>query len=138
MPGVCWRSSEDDAASTYQMVHTVRFAGSAVFVLHCFQKKNKSGIATPEGRYGHHPRSAEGGRGTGTGATKCKSESLKASRFNAARAKSVFADLGLPGRRQAQNQDRAGGRDQEGDACSQADATGGAKRMGIPQPKVSA
>ena len=29
------------------MVHTVKFA-QAVFVLHCFQKKSKSGIATPK------------------------------------------------------------------------------------------
>lgn len=37
---------EDDADSTYRAVYTVKFA-QAVFVLHCFQKKSKSGIATP-------------------------------------------------------------------------------------------
>jgi len=36
----------DDAGGTYRAVYTVRFA-DAVFVLHCFQKKSKSGIATP-------------------------------------------------------------------------------------------
>ncbi|MEI6548441.1 MAG: type II toxin-antitoxin system RelE/ParE family toxin, partial [Burkholderiales bacterium] len=36
---------EDDAAGTYRAVYTVRFA-EVVFVLHCFQKKSKSGIAT--------------------------------------------------------------------------------------------
>lgn len=36
---------EDDAAGTYRAVYTVRFA-EGVFVLHCFQKKSKSGIAT--------------------------------------------------------------------------------------------
>ena len=32
---------------TYRAVYTVRFA-EAVYVLHCFQKKSKSGIATPQ------------------------------------------------------------------------------------------
>ena len=38
---------DDDAGGTYRAVYTVRFA-EAVFVLHCFQKKSKSGIATPK------------------------------------------------------------------------------------------
>jgi phage-related protein len=38
---------EDDADGTYRAVYTVRFE-EAVFVLHCFQKKSKSGIATPK------------------------------------------------------------------------------------------
>jgi len=37
---------EDDSAGTYRAVYTVKFE-EAVFVLHCFQKKSKSGIATP-------------------------------------------------------------------------------------------
>jgi len=37
---------EDDAGGTYRAVYTVRFA-EALFVLHCFQKKSKRGIATP-------------------------------------------------------------------------------------------
>lgn len=37
---------EDDVTGTYRAVYTIRFA-EAVFVLHCFQKKSKSGIATP-------------------------------------------------------------------------------------------
>jgi phage-related protein len=37
---------EDDNGSTYRAVYTVRFA-YAVYVLHCFQKKSKAGIATP-------------------------------------------------------------------------------------------
>jgi phage-related protein len=37
---------EDDAGGTYRAVYTVRFR-EAVFVLHCFQKKSKSGISTP-------------------------------------------------------------------------------------------
>ena len=32
---------------TYRAVYTVKFA-EAVFVLHCFQKKSKRGIATPK------------------------------------------------------------------------------------------
>ena len=39
---------EDDAGGTYRAVYTVKFK-EAVFVLHCFQKKSKSGIATPKG-----------------------------------------------------------------------------------------
>lgn len=38
---------EDDVGGTYRAVYTVRFA-EAVFVLHCFQKKSKRGIATPK------------------------------------------------------------------------------------------
>ena len=38
---------DDWRGSTYRAVYTVRFA-AAVFVLHVFQKKAKSGIATPK------------------------------------------------------------------------------------------
>jgi phage-related protein len=38
---------EDDAGGTYRAVYTVKFS-VAVFVLHCFQKKSKHGIATPK------------------------------------------------------------------------------------------
>lgn len=38
---------EDDVGGTYRAVYTVKFKG-AVFVLHCFQKKSKRGIATPK------------------------------------------------------------------------------------------
>jgi phage-related protein len=38
---------EDDADGTYRAVYTVKFK-EAIFVLHCFQKKSKSGIATPK------------------------------------------------------------------------------------------
>jgi phage-related protein len=38
---------EDDAGGTYRAVYTVKF-GASVFVLHCFQKKSKRGIATPK------------------------------------------------------------------------------------------
>ena len=37
---------ESDAGGTYRAVYTVRFR-DAVYVLHCFQKKSKHGIATP-------------------------------------------------------------------------------------------
>lgn len=38
---------EDDVGGTFRAVYTVKFE-EAVFVLHCFQKKSKSGIATPK------------------------------------------------------------------------------------------
>jgi phage-related protein len=38
---------EDHIGDTYRAVYTVKFE-EAVFVLHCFQKKSKSGIATPQ------------------------------------------------------------------------------------------
>lgn len=38
---------EDDTGGTYRAVYTVKFV-EAVFVLHCFQKKSKSGFATPK------------------------------------------------------------------------------------------
>lgn len=36
---------EDHQTDTYRAVYTVRFAG-VIYVLHCFQKKSKHGIAT--------------------------------------------------------------------------------------------
>jgi phage-related protein len=38
---------EDDVGGTYRAVYTVKYE-EAVFVLHCFQKKSKRGIATPK------------------------------------------------------------------------------------------
>lgn len=38
---------ESGVGGTYRAVYTVKFA-EAVFVLHCFQKKSKRGIATPK------------------------------------------------------------------------------------------
>lgn len=38
---------ENDGVGTYRAVYTVKFE-EAVFVLHCFQKKSKRGIATPK------------------------------------------------------------------------------------------
>ena len=38
---------ESQAGSTYRAVYTVKIAG-VVYVLHCFQKKSTSGIATPK------------------------------------------------------------------------------------------
>lgn len=38
---------ESNAGGTYRAVYTVKFT-EAVFVLHCFQKKSKSGLATPK------------------------------------------------------------------------------------------
>ena len=38
---------ENDSGGTYRAVYTVKFE-EAVFVLHCFQKKSKRGIATPK------------------------------------------------------------------------------------------
>ena len=39
--------SDTDAGGTYRAIYTVRFA-NAVYVLHCFKKKSKAGIATPK------------------------------------------------------------------------------------------
>ena len=38
---------EDYEGDTYRAVYTVKLAG-IVYVLHCFQKKSKKGIATPQ------------------------------------------------------------------------------------------
>ena len=38
---------EDHPGDTFRAVYTAKFAGW-VDVLHCFQKKSKSGIATPK------------------------------------------------------------------------------------------
>jgi len=38
---------EDHRGDTYRAVYTVKFAGW-VYVLHCFQKKSKHGIKTPQ------------------------------------------------------------------------------------------
>jgi phage-related protein len=39
--------ADDYDGDTYRAVYTVKFA-EAVYVLHCFQKKSKQGIATPK------------------------------------------------------------------------------------------
>lgn len=38
---------EADLGGTYRAVYTIKF-DEAIFVLHCFQKKSKRGIATPK------------------------------------------------------------------------------------------
>lgn len=38
---------ENNVGGTYRAVYTVKFV-EAVFVLHCFQKKSKRGVATPK------------------------------------------------------------------------------------------
>lgn len=38
---------ENSCQGTYRAVYTVRFE-KAIYVLHCFQKKSKKGIATPK------------------------------------------------------------------------------------------
>jgi len=77
---------EDDTGGTYRAVYTIKFA-EAVFVLHCFQKKSKSGIATPKpdidiirARLKVAEALAQELRNA--------NESLKASKFSAARATS--------------------------------------------------
>jgi len=46
LPGV-FEVVEDHIGDTYRAVYTVRFEG-AVYVLHAFQKKSKTGIKTPK------------------------------------------------------------------------------------------
>jgi len=41
-----WQVRADDPGGTYRAVYVAQF-GEAVYVLHAFQKKSKSGIATP-------------------------------------------------------------------------------------------
>jgi phage-related protein len=38
---------DDDDGDTYRAVYTVRFE-DIIYVLHCFQKKSKHGVATPQ------------------------------------------------------------------------------------------
>ena len=45
-PGV-FELVEDSRGDTYRVAYTVRFA-KAIYVLHCFQKKSKSGAQTPK------------------------------------------------------------------------------------------
>ena len=42
-----WEVIEDRRGNTYRCVYTVKVAG-VVYVLHVFQKKSTSGIATPQ------------------------------------------------------------------------------------------
>jgi phage-related protein len=42
-----WELRENDPSGTYRVVYVVEFKG-LVAVLHAFQKKSKSGIATPQ------------------------------------------------------------------------------------------
>jgi phage-related protein len=42
-----WQVRADDPGGTYRAVYVAQF-GEAVYVLHAFQKKSASGIATPQ------------------------------------------------------------------------------------------
>jgi phage-related protein len=42
-----WQVRADDPGATYRAVYVARF-GEAVYVLHAFQKKSTSGVATPQ------------------------------------------------------------------------------------------
>ena len=42
-----WQVRADDASGTYRAVYVAQF-GEAIYVLHAFQKKATSGIATPQ------------------------------------------------------------------------------------------
>lgn len=42
-----WELTENDEGGTYRTVYAVKLA-NAIYVLHVFQKKSKSGIATPK------------------------------------------------------------------------------------------
>jgi len=42
-----WQVRADDPSGTYRAVYVAQFE-EAVYVLHAFQKKSKSGIATPQ------------------------------------------------------------------------------------------
>src|SRR5579862_6240764 len=41
-----WQVRADDPSGTYRAVYVAQF-GDAIYVLHAFQKKSKSGISTP-------------------------------------------------------------------------------------------
>ena len=43
-----WQVRADDPVGTYRAVYVVQFK-EAIYVLHAFQKKSKSGAATPQG-----------------------------------------------------------------------------------------
>lgn len=45
--GSVWQVPADDTGGTYRAVYVAKLAG-AVYVLHAFQKKSKSGAATPK------------------------------------------------------------------------------------------
>ena len=47
LPRIVMKLAEDDDGDTYRAAYTVAFP-RAVYVLHVFQKKSKSGIGTPE------------------------------------------------------------------------------------------
>jgi len=47
LPRTVMKLAEDDDGNTYRAAYTVAFP-RAVYVLHVFQKKSKSGIGTPE------------------------------------------------------------------------------------------
>ena len=43
-----WQVRADDPVGTYRAIYVVQFK-EAIYVLHAFQKKSKSGTATPQG-----------------------------------------------------------------------------------------
>ncbi len=47
LSGVCELASDSEDGNTYRAVYTVKL-GSFLYVLHCFEKKARKGIATPK------------------------------------------------------------------------------------------
>ena len=55
---------EDYLGDAYRAVYTLRFA-QTMYVLHCFQKKSKRGVATPEAGLRDYSRTAQAGHAVG-------------------------------------------------------------------------
>lgn len=125
---------EDDAGGTYRAVYTVKFA-EAVFVLHCFQKKSKSGIATPKVDMDIIRARLKVAEAMAQELRNAKRiiEGVEVQRSSG----NVFADLGLPDAEKLKIKTGLVVEIRKAMRALGLTQQAAAKRMGIPQPKVS-
>jgi phage-related protein len=125
---------EDDAGGTYRAVYTVKFA-EAVFVLHCFQKKSKSGIATPKVDMDIIRARLKVAEALAQELQMQKRiiEGVEVQRSSG----NVFADLGLPDAEKLKIKTGLVVEIRKAMRALGLTQQAAAKRMGIPQPKVS-
>ncbi|CAH2783366.1 MAG: transcriptional regulator, XRE family [uncultured Caballeronia sp.] len=128
---------ENNAGGTYRTVYTVRFEEAVFAALLPEEEQERHRHAEGEGRHGRYPGAAQGGRGRSKGDGDMRTPVVNGIEVTTSSG-NVFADLGLP------NADKlkvkSGLMIEITKAVRRLDLTQEevGRRMGLPQPKVSA
>ncbi|MCW1937012.1 hypothetical protein OMD46_13035 [Pseudomonas sp. MDMC_285] len=86
---------EDDAGGTYRAAYTRSSLRKRCSSCTASRRRKQERNRHAKGRHGHHPRSAEGGRGIGTGSYEMQKRIIEGVEVQRSSG-NVFADLGLP------------------------------------------